>query len=117
MKIGSQSSKSKILSSLSRVSILKTFLKFIGGLILAVIVLLIGGFAVFVLAAGPDTDLKSKFEQCVEARANGTAQSISDFICPSGKVSSQYDIAYQIAVDIAFRKLDREVETALQGYQ
>lgn len=69
---------------------------------------------IFVLAASPDDDLKSKFEQCVTARANGTAESISDFVCPAGKVGSQYDIAYQIAIDIAFKKLDKEVESALQ---
>jgi hypothetical protein len=87
------------------------------GLIAWGLVLLLGGFVVFVFAAGPDTELKSKYEQCVTARANGTAASISDFVCPAGKVGSQYDIAYQIAVDIAFKKLDKEVETALQGYQ
>jgi hypothetical protein len=72
---------------------------------------------VFIFAAGPDAELNGKFEQCVTARANGTSGAISDFVCPSGKVQSQYDIAYQIAVDIAFKKLDKEVEQALQEYQ
>ena len=58
----------------------------------------------------PSDDLRAKFDQCIAARNNGTANAIDDFICPSASVGAQQDIAFQIAIDTSFRKLDREVE-------
>ncbi len=81
-------------------------------------VLLIFGFFAFLLAAGPTTGkYKADIEACIAARANGTAKSITAYICPEGKVANNFDVGYQVVLDQEFKKLDKEVISQLRDYQ
>ena len=76
-----------------------------------------GGFVYSAATATPSSELIAKFDQCNAARKNGTANAIDNFICLSSNVSTQQDIAFQIALDMLFRKIDTDIEDALQAFQ
>lgn len=82
--------------------------------------------SVFAGVACPKIDTSSLFDQqeiigkinaCIEARKNGTENTIEDYSCPSGDQSSQYQVpfnketlAYIIAGELMMDKVDEEVE-------
>lgn len=85
----------------------------------SLLALLVGGFFVFIMAAGETAGYKQKVEACLKAREPGGAgaKSITDYVCPEGRVDSQHDIAYQVVLDLAFRKLDKELTEELKAFQ
>jgi len=94
-------------------------LKFLTMSAASLLALLVGGFFVFILAADETSEYRQKIEACFKARGpNGAgAKSITDYVCPEGRVNSQHDVAYQVVLDLAFRKLDKELTETLKGYQ
>lgn len=45
------------------------------------------------------------------------AKSITEYVCPEGKVTNEFDVAYQVVLDLEFKKLDKEVKQAIKGFQ
>ncbi len=107
----------KKISSIAQKKTIPKLFKYVGGLSAILGALFLGGFAYSAATSTPSSELKAKFDQCVSARDKGTADAIEDFICPSASVGAQQDIAFQIALDMSFRKIDREVEDALREFQ
>jgi hypothetical protein len=70
-----------------------------------------GGF--FALSFAGDTPPppppQEAIKQCLDAKENKTESSIEDFYCPDADRSSEY-IAYQVAVDVKFKLVDKKVE-------
>lgn len=97
--------------------VLLRFIRWTSLAVISIVTLLIGGFFVFLLATDGTAEYKQKIEDCLQKRAAGTAKSITDYICPEGKVTNSFDIAYQVVLDIEFRKLDKKVKQALSAFQ
>ena len=76
-----------------------------------------GGFFVFILATDGSSAYKGKIEDCLAKRKAGTAKSITEYVCPEGKVQNEFDVAYQVVLDSEFKKLDKEVKQAIKGFQ
>lgn len=85
----------------------------------SILVLLIGGFFVFIMASDGSEEYKQKIDACVKARMpdGAGAKSITDYVCPEGLVESEHDVAYQVVLDLAFQKIDKDLKKALQDYQ
>ena len=81
--------------------------------------LLIGGFFVFLLADNTTAGYKQKIDACIAARLpNGAGpKSITDYICPEGQVAAPHDVAYQVVLDLEFRKIDQEIKKELLAFQ
>lgn len=68
--------------------------------------------APFSVHAGYDGQIKA----CLEARDRGQAKSIKDYVCPEGLMGDQ-DVAYQVVLDLEFRKIDRDAAKRLKDMQ
>ena len=81
--------------------------------------LIIGGFFVFLLADNTTAGYKQKIDACIAARLpNGAGpKSITDYICPEGQVAAPHDVAYQVVLDLEFRKIDQEIKKELLALQ
>jgi hypothetical protein len=97
----------------------KLLLKFFAMATASLAILLFGGFFVFLIAADNSGEYRQKIDACLKARsAEGAgAKSITDYVCPEGLVVSQFDVAYQVVLDLEFQKLDKEIKKELQNYQ
>jgi hypothetical protein len=81
--------------------------------------LLVGGFFVFLLADNSTAGYQQKIEACIAARLPSGAgpKSITDYICPEGQVVAPHDVAYQVVLDLEFRKIDQEIQKELLAFQ
>lgn len=60
-------------------------------------------------------EYQDKIKQCVDANANQTSRSITEFICPQSWDSEE--IAYQIILDLKFKEIDKEVTEFMNSLQ
>lgn len=97
----------------------KILLKFLGMGILSVMILLFGGFFAFLMADDNSAEYKQKIDACIAARMPDGAgpKSITDYVCPEGLTAAPHDVAYQVVLDLEFRKMDKELKKELQAYQ
>jgi hypothetical protein len=57
------------------------------------------------------SEYSGKISQCLDTPQN-QRNSIQDFVCPSGAAAGNImDTAYQVVIDVAFRKIDKEAES------
>ncbi len=53
---------------------------------------------------------------CLEARKKGQAKTIQDYVCPEGIIGDQ-DVAYQVVLDLEFKKIDKDADSRLRSMQ
>jgi hypothetical protein len=97
----------------------KFLLKFFALTLVSFLTLLVGGFFVFLLADNSTAGYQQKIEACIAARLPSGAgpKSITDYICPEGQVVAPHDVAYQVVLDLEFRKIDQEIQKELLAFQ
>ena len=73
----------------------------------------------FLLADNTTVGYQKKIEACIAARLPSGAgpKSITDYICPEGQVVASHDVAYQVVLDLEFRKIDQEIQKELLAFQ
>ncbi len=59
---------------------------------------------------------EGQIRACLEAREQGRAKTIKEYVCPDGVMGDQ-DVAYQVVLDSEFRKIDRDAERRLKDMQ
>ena len=99
---------------------MKKIIRFLSLVILSLAFALFAGFFVFLSNVSADqiqtSIYKAQIENCLKKRNLGQAKSIADYICPEGAMLDQ-DAAYQVVLDLEFRKIDKEIKAELQAFQ
>ena len=62
------------------------------------------------------SEYSGQIKSCIEKTKNGTAKTEQGYICPGGSHSNQW-IAYQVVLDLEFKKIDKDVEADIATLQ
>lgn len=87
---------------------------------LLLVMLFLCGNILMATAAETSSQKQSKYsgqiDTCIEKNKKGQAKTEQSYLCPGGKLTPQ-QIAYQVILDLEFKKIDKEVERGLADLQ